>query len=676
MSNSKPTRQLLILASCVLVAVVLVTYAPATRLQFYGDDYAFVERAGRSSLTEYLSFYFDPARQDGWYRPMQGMLFGIEWLAFGANPQGYHLVNVLVHLANTLLLFAITARVTRRWRAAFLAALIYCALPLYAIAVFWSGDADFLLAFFYLLSIYFWIRYLQTNRRRNYLAAFLFFLLALMTKEFGVTLPLVLFLIDRLVLQPPPASWREFLRAFASFRDFRALLSRYSAFLLVFVFYLPIEYAIQSRSVLTNLYGYGGSSPALANFANYLAALAFPWGLPDPLNFIWLAMVAALGAYLIYTRRAVALLALIAASVLAFLPVIFFPWFLPRYLYLAVMAFAILCALALEYALGFSQSQTKLGGRQPRCRQIDAQRGWATTPSEETRLWERPEYALSRLFALSRLLRPFAPFRVLSRFSRPFALSRPFASFALALIVFANALGTADGTVGFAELIRQTRVPFRDISQKHPTFPDDTYLYFINPRAPTSELSGMFFVRYGTRVTVASNARDGVRANLREHANAYVIWFDEEQRTREIAVEQNPRVSAPPPFEYVEPFRLEGFELANARVKRGDAIALILYWRAFGKIEKDYAVSLRLTDASGKIIAQSDEEPRGGKLPTSVWSADALVVDARVLIAPKDALRGENYRLEVVVYDLRSGATVAARNVEQFVIAPLRVQDE
>ncbi len=47
--------------------------------------------------------------------------------------------------------------------------------------------------------------------------------------------------------------------------------------------------------------------------------------------------------------------------------------------------------------IGLSQSQTKLGGRQPRCRQIDAQRGWATTPSAGTRLWERPVCRKRRL---------------------------------------------------------------------------------------------------------------------------------------------------------------------------------------------------------------------------------------------------------------------------------------
>ncbi|MBI3914195.1 MAG: glycosyltransferase family 39 protein [Chloroflexi bacterium] len=630
----------------VLSAVVLVVYQPALRLNFYGDDYSFVEKAGRASLGDYLAFYFDPARQDGWYRPLQGMLFGIEWLLFGVNPAGYHLVNVIVHLANTLLLCAIVLRVMRQWRAAFLSALIYCALPLVEVAVFWPGDADFLMALFYLLTIYFWIRYLQTNRRRNYIATFLFFLLALMTKEFGVTLPLVLFLIDRLVLQlgwrgsraarcPAQRGWAATLshfRDFASFRDFRAfasfapfrVLSRYFAFLLVFVIYLPIEYAIQSRSVLTNLYGYGSGSP-LANLIGYLTAIAFPWGLPEPLNYVWLVAALGLLSYLIFLKRAYPLLALVLASVLAFLPVIFFPWFLLRYLYLAVMAFAILFAFVLEYALS----------------------------------------RLSRPFVLSRFSRPF----VLSCFRAFRVLSRPFASFALALILIANGFDIAAGAAEFNELGRQARVPFRDISQRHPAFPDDTLLYFIDPPSPTSELSGMFFTRFGARVSVASNQQNR-RADLRAHANTIVIYLDEQNSAREIVVDRNATNQTTPrlPADFAAPIRLEAAEIANSKIKRGEPFAVILYWHALAPLEKEYRVFFEWLDASGKMLASVTQAARE-------WHVNELIVDARVVALPAELPVANNYRLRVGLIDAQANARVplSGTDMDGIVIESLSV---
>ena len=49
-------RKLALAAGVVIGCVVLITFVPALRLSFYGDDYSFVEKAGRSSLWEYLTF--------------------------------------------------------------------------------------------------------------------------------------------------------------------------------------------------------------------------------------------------------------------------------------------------------------------------------------------------------------------------------------------------------------------------------------------------------------------------------------------------------------------------------------------------------------------------------------------------------------------------------------------
>jgi hypothetical protein len=588
------TRKIFLLCAAILSAIVALTYAPALRLNFYGDDYSFLEIAGRSSLAQYLAFYFDPRAQTGWYRPMQGMVFGIEWILFGGNPLGYHLVNVLVHLGNCWLLFALVWRVARNWRAAFIAALIYAGLPLYAVAVFWPGDADFLLTFFYLLSFFFWTLHLQERKTTFYFLSFTFFLLALLTKEFAVTLPVVLFLADRLLV-----------------RDAYFFARRYAPFILVLLIYLPLEYYIQSRSVLTNLYGYGIGGHVVSNFFGYLAALAFPWGLPEPFNYLWLAMALVLFAFALVTQRNASLLFLALASALAFLPVISFPWFFTRYLYMSVMASAVVIALLFDFAL--------------------------------TRL------AHSKWFARA----GFA---------------------ALALIVFGNGIGVAQAAADFAELGRQTRVPFRDITQRHPTFPDDTYLYFINPPTITSQLSGMFFLRYGQAVTVASDQAGARRANLREHKNAFVIYFDEEKRTREMPVAREIRVTAAPapPVDFAAPIRLEGFELASGAIKRGEPIIILLYWRATGRIEKDISVVLNLVDAM-----TSQRVTGGEQSPTQSWLPGNLIVDVRVLVVPRDAALGDNYRLQVQVNDRQTlqPLTILQSGADKVVIEPLSIED-
>ncbi len=569
------SHQLLLPSVAVLSVVILVTYFPALKLGFYGDDYSFVEFAGRSSLSQYLAFYFDPRIQTAWYRPIQGMLFGIEYVLFGANPQGYHLINVLVHLGNCLLLFALVGQMSGNLRAALMTALLYAGLPLYGVSVFWPGDADFLVAFFYLLAIFSWTLFLQEGGWRFYASTICFFIVALMTKEFGVTIPIALFLIDRLLVHAKT--------------DLSALVRRYLPFILVWAIYLPMEYWIQSRSVLTNQFGYSVGSHALANVVGYLAALAFPWGFPEPANYVWLVIVIILCAYVIASKRNAALPGLVSLSVLAFLPVTPFPWFLLRYLYLAVMIFAIFFAVLLE------------------------------------RVWVI-----------------FKPGKWVSRG----ALA------AFALIIFGNGLGVADAAADFAELARQTRVPFRDIAQRHATLPEDTYLYFVDPPSPTSQYSGMFFLRYGPRISVASNAVD-VQANLRGHRTSYIIYFDEQQRTRELSVDPSlsVRTDPSPPVNFDEPIRLEGFELASTKAKRGEATALILYWRVMGKTERAFTVFLHLVDAaSGNRMAGYDGPPRA-QVANTTWIPNVSIVDAKVLPIPMDAPIGNNYQLEIGLYD-------------------------
>ena len=645
------TRGTLLLSIAVLLAVVLVIYHSALRLNFYGDDYSFLEIAGRSSLAQYLAFYFDPRLQTGWYRPLQGMVFGIAWVLFGGNPVGYHLVNVLVHLANCWLLFALVAAISRRWRVAFLSALIYAGLPLYGVAVLWPGDADFLLTFFYLSSILCWVWHLQQRRVAFYVLSFIFFLLALLTKEFGVTLPVMLFLVDRLLLPQSVIARHLAVRnrtydsaepilrfaqdrhsvgclavcagrlcdvvAAISIASVSALLRRYAPFLIVYALYLPLEYYIQSRSVLTNMYGYGIADHVLSNFVQYLAWLAFPWGVPEPFNYLWLVTVVLLGGFITLTKKNAALVFLGSAAVLAFLPVTLFPWFFTRYLYLAVMVTAIVIAALVNRAV--------------------------------------TQRARARWFA-------------------------PGASVALALIIFGNGLGVANVIADFAELGRQTRVPFRDISQNHFTFPDDTYLYFVNPPTITSQLSGMFFLRYGAGVHVASDESGNRRANLRAHANAYVIYFDEQRRTRELPVETELSIATHPalPVNFAASLQLEGYELARANVQRDQPVVLLLYWRGVTRIENDYIVVAQLIDTNGKVIAQCEQTPRRGQAPTSAWLPGTPVVDAIQLPIPNDALPGA-YRLEIALYDAVTRQRVAivdARGsamTDRVVIEPLRV---
>jgi hypothetical protein len=171
-----------------------------------------------------------------------------------------------------------------------------------------------------------------------------------------------------------------------------------------------------------------------------------------------------------------------------------------------------------------------------------------------------------------------------------------------------------------------------------------------------------------------------VRANLRDHQNAYVIYFDEQRRTRELPVDKQMPIEARPrvPLDFVVPIQLGGFETPSARARRGDAVVVILYWRATGKIEKNYVVSMQLVDGVNHVIVSDASEPHGGTRPTSTWQPGELVVDARVLMLPRDVPVSSDYRIEIELFDSETLQQVEmhdGRDGKSLVLSPFAILD-
>ena len=119
------------------------------------------------------------------------------------------LMNLLFHTANTLLLFILLNNLTGAiWRSAFVAAL-FAWHPMHVESVAWASERkDVLSAFFWMLTLIAYLRYVKTPSAANhtpaaasYLLALLFFACGLMSKSMVVTLPFVLLLLDFWPLQ-------------------------------------------------------------------------------------------------------------------------------------------------------------------------------------------------------------------------------------------------------------------------------------------------------------------------------------------------------------------------------------------------------------------------------------------------------------------------------------------
>jgi len=596
------TMKYLAVSALVLTVVVLVAYFIDLRVSFVGDDWIFYEIAGRLSWSQYLIKYFDPRAQTAWYRPLQGVFFRLAYDAFGTNQMPYHLGNVLFHLANSFALFAVVVRAIGKWRIGFVSALLYASFPTAVEGVFKPGVVDPLTTLCFLIAVWFWLGYLRHLHDRDYWLAFVFFVLALLSKEIAVTIPITFFLIDRF-----------FVRAST---DWKELFRRYFWFGIVVIAYIPIELIVVSRSVFVRHEGYSASLFIVSNLLDYLGSLVFPWLLPQPLNYISIVIAAGVLAYFVVVRKADALLPIVASAVFGILPILPFPFVSYRFSYLSLTSTAIL------FALAFDLLWRKLSV------------GW-----------------LPRALALG-----------------------------LAIVVVISGAGVSNAAVDFGEFGRVMRVPFRNVSQAHPTFPEDTLLYFIYPPLPGPSLSGMFFWRYGKSVQVGADD-NGRMAGLSDHATTFVYVFDDQNNQKELPVEKNVTVQATPalPVTFSVPIRLEAYEMVSASVRSDQAFVLLLYWRGVDRIKDDYTVFANLVDASGRQVAAYAKEPRRGKASTSSWVPGELVVDP-VQISVAGVAPG-SYRLEIGLYDAGTQARFAIVDsngkpiADRIAIEPIRITE-
>ncbi len=133
----------------------------------------------------------------GNWHPLTGLSHMLDCRLFGLKPGLHHLVNLLFHIVNTLLLFNVLRQMTGTvWQSSFVAAL-FALHPLHVESVAWISERkDVLSTLFWILAMAAYLRYVKTPKAGSYILTLTLFALGLMAKPMLVTLPFVLLLLD------------------------------------------------------------------------------------------------------------------------------------------------------------------------------------------------------------------------------------------------------------------------------------------------------------------------------------------------------------------------------------------------------------------------------------------------------------------------------------------------
>ena len=163
------------------------------------DDYRYVVENPkvRTGLTRAgFIWAFKTGFHQHWH-PLTWLSHMADCEVFGLKSWGHHLVNLLFHTANTLLLFLIFLKMTRALNASAFVAILFAVHPFHVETVVWVADRkDLLSALFWFLTIWSYVRYCEKPGTEGFTVVFLFMAIGVLCKSSIMTLPFALLLLD------------------------------------------------------------------------------------------------------------------------------------------------------------------------------------------------------------------------------------------------------------------------------------------------------------------------------------------------------------------------------------------------------------------------------------------------------------------------------------------------
>ncbi len=270
--NGQSHRYRFFLISICLVAAIIAVYWPVYKYEFvrYDDDTYVTENANiRSGLNrESFCWAFTAGYASNWH-PVTWLSHALDYQLFGDWAGGHHLINVLFHIANTLILFCVLVRMTGAiWPGAFVAA-AFALHPLHVESVAWVAERkDVLSTLFWMLTMWVYVRYVENPKPWRYLTAVVLFVLGLMAKPMLVTVPFVLLLLDFWPLQ------RKI--------SYRLLVEKIPFFIFSFASCVVTFLVQRSSGAIATVESFGLGTRinnAIVSYVSYIVKMIWPSGL-------------------------------------------------------------------------------------------------------------------------------------------------------------------------------------------------------------------------------------------------------------------------------------------------------------------------------------------------------------------------------------------------------------
>ena len=196
----------------ILILISVAVYSNTVFNSFVWDEVDIIRDDVYMKSAKYITYLFTPTywqkdfavttTEDKIYRPLWALTFLADYKLWGFEPFGWHLTNIILYAVCSVILYYFLLLILKNGSVSFLSTVLFTVYPIHTEAVAWMKNrSNILCCIFYLLSLIFFVKNTgqtqnkpRISRYRNVLISILCFILALLSKEVAVSLPVILVL--------------------------------------------------------------------------------------------------------------------------------------------------------------------------------------------------------------------------------------------------------------------------------------------------------------------------------------------------------------------------------------------------------------------------------------------------------------------------------------------------
>src|SRR4030043_1836953 len=182
-----------------IIIIGFLLFFPSLFKFYTHDDFFLLKISNADNISDFLNFFYLKKGPEGlgMYRPLaMQMFFMLAWKIFNLNPLGLHVISYIFFFGVIYLVYILTKGLVDNKNVALLASFLYATSSTHFAHLYWLSDfQELAMTLFFLLGIWFFIKFINTKRWKPYFVSLTVFLLSLLSKESAVVFPFVLVLV-------------------------------------------------------------------------------------------------------------------------------------------------------------------------------------------------------------------------------------------------------------------------------------------------------------------------------------------------------------------------------------------------------------------------------------------------------------------------------------------------